>query len=242
MKKVVIIGATSGIGMEIARLYLKRGYRVGLAGRRVELLQPLKESYFAQVEIEPLDVTAETADEHLLALIHRLGGMDLLVLSSGVGSQNRALQLPIEMMTAQTNVCGFIRIVNCAYHYFKQQGRGHLAAISSIAGTKGIGVAPAYSATKRFQNSYLEALMQLSSIERVALTITDIRPGFVDTPLLKQGSYPMLMQPDRVADLIVQGIDRRKRVLTIDWRYRLLVTFWKLIPSSIWVRWRVGAK
>ena len=79
-------------------------------------------------------------------------------------------------------------MVNTAFHYFARQGKGHIAVISSIAGTKGLGIAPAYSATKRFQNTYIDALEQLAYMQKKkAIHFTDIRPGFVKTDLLNDG-------------------------------------------------------
>lgn len=111
--------------------------------------------------------------------------MDLFFLSSGIGSQNPDLKPEIELNTARTNVEGFTRMVTAAFNHFKTQGGGHIAVISSIAGTKGLGIAPAYSATKRFQNTYIEALAQLSRMQHLNIHFTDIRPGFVATDLLK---------------------------------------------------------
>ena len=127
-------------------------------------------------------------------------------------------------------------MTNAAYHYFEKQGYGHLAVISSIAETKGLGAAAAYSATKGFQNIYMDALDQLARMQKLNIHFTDIRPGFVATPLLKDDSYPMLMQAPIVALDIVNAIEQKKRVAIIDWKYRLLVFFWRLIPKWIWVR------
>ena len=162
--------------------------------------------------------------------------MDIFLLSSGIGKQNYALQSEIELATAATNVAGFIRMTNAAYHYFEQQGYGHIAVISSIAGTKGLGAASAYSATKCFQNTYIDALDQLTRMNKLNISFTDIRPGFVATPLLKDDSYPMLMKATDVAKDIVKAISKKKRVAIIDWKYRILVFFWRLIPRWIWVR------
>ena len=140
------------------------------------------------------------------------------------------------MATAVTNVEGFIRMTNAAYHYFEKQGHGHLAIISSIAGTKGLGAAASYSATKRFQHTYMEALEQLARMNKINISFTDIRPGFVATPLLKKDSYPMLMKATDVAHQIVKAISRKKRIAIIDWRYRILVFFWRMIPKGIWLR------
>lgn len=236
MRKAIIIGATSGIGQEVARLLVQEGWYIGIAGRREDALQCMQQANPGQIEIQCLDVTKDDAVLHLNELIDRLGGMDLFFLSSGVGYQNRSLEPDIELNTARTNVEGFIRMVTAAFGYFKQTGGGHIAVISSIAGTKGLGVAPAYSATKRFQNTYIDALAQLSQMQRLNIRFTDIRPGFVATDLLKNGKYPMLMQTNKVALHIVKALKRKKRVVVIDGRYRLVVFFWRIIPRWLWER------
>lgn len=239
MKRVIIIGATSGIGREVAKLYIAQGRQVGIAGRRAEELEALRKEAPGQVSAEVLDVTQEDAPVRLQSLINKVGGMDLFLLSAGIGKQNPSLTPDIELRTAATNVEGFIRLTNAAWHYFEQQGHGHIAAISSIAGTKGLGIAPAYSATKRFQNTYLDALDQLARMNKLNITFTDIRPGFVATPLLKDDSYLLLMKAPSVAAAIVKAIRRKKRIVIIDWRYRILVFFWQLIPHWVWVRLNV---
>ena len=236
MKKVIIIGATSGIGYELAKGYVKKGWRVGVAGRRIETLEIFKSSAPDQIEIEQIDVTETDSPQQLQRLIDKVGGMDLFILSAGVGNQNRKLNPDIELATAQTNVVGFIRMVTFAYQYFKEQRKGHLAVISSIAGTKGLGSAPAYSATKRFQNTYIDALAQLARMERLSIQFTDIRPGFVATALLKNRKYPLLMRADSTAQHIVKALTNKKRVAIIDTRYAILVFFWQLIPRWVWER------
>lgn len=236
MKRIVIIGATSGIGYEVAKIYRQLGWRVGVAGRRLELLEKFKEQAPEQIEIQELDVTRADAVDKLRQLIVKLGGMDLFLLSTGIGSQNRALNPEIELATVNTNAIGFTRMVTAAFNYFREEGKGHLAVISSIAGTKGLGAAPAYSATKRFQNTYIDALAQLAKMEKLQIDFTDIRPGFVKTDLLKNDKYPLLMRPERVARRIVRALQRKKRSAIIDWRYVVLVFFWKMIPKSIWER------
>ena len=236
-KKVIIIGATSGIGREVALIYIAKGWKVGVAGRREAELEALRTAYPEQVSAQALDVTQEDAPEKLHALIEQVGGMDVFLLSSGIGKQNYTLETGLELATAATNVEGFIRMTNAAYHYFEKQGHGHLAVISSIAGTRGLGAAAAYSATKGFQNIYMDALDQLARMQKLNIQFTDIRPGFVATPLLTSSKkYPMLMDARIVALDIVSAIEKKKRVAIIDWKFRLLVGFWRLIPKWIWLR------
>jgi short-subunit dehydrogenase len=237
MKRAIIIGATSGIGREVALRLLTEGWRIGAAGRREDALASLQAVAPEQVAILPLDVTLDNAPERLLELIAQTGGMDLFLLSSGTGRQNPELLSGIEDGTVATNAQGFTRMVTAAFRYFRAHGGGHLAVISSIAGTKGLGMAPAYSATKRFQNTYIDALAQLARMQKLNIRFTDIRPGFVDTALLDSPEqYPMLMQSERVAKLIVRALHRQRRVAVIDRRYALLVFFWRLIPAWLWER------
>lgn len=240
LRRAIIVGATSGIGREVAVLLRQRGWLVGVAGRRLEALKALKAEAPEQTEIQAMDVTSPEAPALLQALADRMGGMDVFLLSAGIGHQNPSLDPSVELDTLRTNAEGFTRMVTAAYRYFRQQGGGHIAVISSIAGTKGLGAAPAYSATKRFQNTYIEALAQLARMEGAGIRFTDIRPGFVDTDLLNGNyKYPMLMKPQAVARHIVHAIERKRRVAVIDFRYRLLVAGWRLIPRWIWERMKV---
>lgn len=230
----IIVGATSGIGQELAKIMLANGWRLGLAGRRIEALEALKASAPEQIEIEQIDITSEDAPVKLQSLISKLGGIDLYFHASGIGLQNWDLDPSVELTTLQTNGLGFVRMVDTAFNYFKGIGGGHIAVISSIAGTKGIGAAPAYSATKSMQSNYIQALAQLSNMQKYGIRFTDIKPGFVDTALLKSGSYPLLMKPKNVAREIYGAVCRKQRVRIIDWRYRILVPLWRAIPRCIW--------
>lgn len=239
-KRAVIVGASSGIGREVARLLLADGWHVGIAARRVECLQELKEQAPEQIVMQAIDVTLPDADKQLLTLIERLGGMDLYFHASGIGKQNPTLEPDIELHTMETNAVGFTRLVGAAYRFFAEQGAGHIAAITSIAGTKGLGPAPAYSATKALQATYLQALEQQAHKRNLSIHFTDIRPGFVDTALLTGDfHYPMMMRPDAVARDIVRSVQRHRHVRIIDARYRILVFFWRLIPRWLWRRMRL---
>lgn len=153
MKRVVIIGASSGMGMEVAKLFLAEGCMLGVAARREDRLQAIKQLAPDRVVTATIDVTADDAPQRLRALIDELGGMDLFFYSSGIGKQNSMLTPDIELNTVNTNGMGFTRMIGEAYRYFAERGEGHIAAITSIAGTKGLGPAPSYSATKRCRTS-----------------------------------------------------------------------------------------
>lgn len=239
MKKVIVVGASSGIGQEIVHLLLKEGCSVGIAARRIERLKTIQDKYGEErVKIIDLDVQKQDAASRLEALINDLGGMDTYIHASGIGTQNTDLVPEIEIETSKTNCEGFIRLITFAFNWFYQNKiKGHIAVISSIAGTKGLGVSPAYSATKAMQNTYIQSLCQLSKIKKADITFTDIRPGFVATDLLNSSKhYPMLMKKEKVAKLIIKGLKRKKRILIIDWKFHLVVILWRMIPSCIWER------
>ena len=232
MSKAIVVGASSGIGLEVARLLIQKGWTVGVAARRIDLLNSI-----GAADVEQIDVTSTDAADRLMDLIKRMGGMDLFFYASGIGKQNRELTEDIELATMLTNGVGFTRMVGCAYRYFAKQGKGHIAAITSIAGTKGLGPAPAYSATKAMQNVYLQALEQQANARGLDIRFTDIRPGFVDTALLSGTfHYPMMLKPDAVAREIVWAIEHRKHIRVIDWKYRILTAIWRRIPRWIWRR------
>ena len=231
-KKAIVIGASSGIGKEVARILIEQGWTVGVAARRVELLQSI-----GAAAIERIDVTTDDATVALQRLIGKLGGMHLFFYASGIGKQNRELNEDVELATVQTNGIGFTRMIGEAYRYFAKQGGGHIAAITSIAGTKGLGPAPSYSATKAMQNIYLQALEQQANSRGLNIHFTDIRPGFVDTALLSGDfHYPMMLRPEKVAKGIVYAINKRKHIRVIDWKYRILTAVWRRIPRWIWRR------
>lgn len=243
MKRIVIVGATSGIGLATARRCIASGWRIGAAGRRTEALEKLRSLAPERVAVEPIDVTDPAAPAALERLIEKTGGMDIYLHVAGIGSQNPQLDPGVELRTVETNVDGFTRMVTAAYGYFARNGGGRIAAVSSIAGTKGLGSAASYSASKRFQNTYIDALAQLARMERLDIRFTDIRPGFVDTDLLKDGHrYPMLLAPERAAAHIVRALERGSRRTVIDRRYALLVFFWRLIPQALWERLTVRTR
>lgn len=255
-RKAIVMGATSGIGMEVAKLLAEQGWQVGIAGRRVERLEAIKQSHEGILCYQQIDVTSKDAPDRLLKLIDELGGMDLYFHSSGIGWQNNSLDIDKELRTVETNGLGFVRMVDTAFNRFAERnhpaasdGKGssasrsslpRIACITSIAGTKGLGAAPAYSATKRFQSHYLECLTQQARMRHLNIAITDIRPGFVKTDLIAGSSYPLQLDAKDVAKSIVKALEKGRSVKVIDWRYAILVFFWSLIPRWIWTKMMIS--
>lgn len=251
-KKAIVIGATSGIGMHVALLLAKEGWEVGIAGRRAERLEEVKrldkERQGSSVRphegrivcSQQIDVTSPQAPMLFNQLIERLGGMDLYFHSSGIGWLNMMLDTEKELATVETNCLGFVRMIDAAFNWFASHAtHGRIACISSIAGTKGLGAAPAYSATKRFQTHYIECLAQQARMRGLPIRFTDIRPGFVRTDLIAGTDFPLQLDANDVAISIVKALHRGRRIKTIDWRYALLVCLWRLIPRGIWERMKI---
>ena len=244
MKRAIIIGATSGIGREVARALAKRGVVVGVAGRRAERLVELQQEFGEErVHIAEIDVTQEDATERLDTLISKMGTPDLFLYASGIGKQNPELDPSIELNTVATNSAGMVRLVVHFLGYVKRSSKysakhkAHIAVITSVAGTKGMGSAPAYSATKSMQSTYLSALAQYVRMYDVPAQFSDIRPGFVATEILNPDKrYPMLMTLATATKHILRGLKRKKRVIIFDWRFKIVVAFWHMIPRFLWER------
>ncbi len=242
----IVVGASSGIGREVAIQLAEAGWEVGVAGRREENLKDLVASVENVVAYEVLDVCSPVSSERLRGFVERMGGVDLYFHSSGVGFQNPGLDMSKEIATAETNVVGATRLIGEMFNYFSAhpEREAHLAVISSIAGTRSLGAAPSYSASKRYVNHYMDCLRQLCTIRRIRhIRLHDIRPGFVRTALLGDGGrYPMQMDAADAARLILRGIRAKRGIITIDWRYRLLVAVWRLIPRFLWLRLPIASK
>ena len=244
MKTAIVIGATSGIGREVARRLAADGWRVGAAGRREEKLIQLQNECGAEcVAYEVMDITRPDALDALDRLLEKTGEPDLFLHVSGVGRQNRQLDETIDVAVMETNCTGLARVLPHILNYVKAHpgytsaNPAHIAVVTSVAGTMGMGVSAAYSASKKMQSTYVSALCQLCRMEKIPVRLSDIRPGFVATDILNpQHHYPMMMTVEEAAGHILRGLKRKRRVILFDWRYRILVAFWRLIPRWLWER------
>ena len=239
-QRAIVMGASSGIGREVAERLIKAGWQVGVAARRESALETIAAPDGKPPVVARIDARQGDAGLRLRALIERMGGVELYFHAAGVGWQNPGLEEDKEMDTVATNAAGFTRMVGEAFRWMADHGGGHIAVISSVAGTKGLGAAPGYSATKAYQNTYIQALEQLSRSRRLGIMLTDLRPGFVDTALIAGSRFPMTMAPGQVADKMVRALGRRRRVCVIDWRWRIVVAAWRLLPACLWRRMPLG--
>ena len=234
MKKVIIVGATSGIGRSLAKLLADNNYLVGITGRRTNLLEDIKAEKPDSYIIKSFDTTqTQTIPKHLNELSQELAGVDLLVISSGTGDLNESLDFEIEKRTIDTNVSGFTSIAGWAFNYFQTQGYGQLVAISSIAGLRGNYQASSYSATKAFQINYLEGLRIKAAKASLPIYITDIRPGFVNTEMAKGDGLFWVAPVDKAALQIFKAIQKKKKIAYITKRWRILAQLLKSLPNSV---------
>lgn len=234
MGKAIVIGASSGIGLELAKLLGGDGYELGLVARRTELLEELAAQIPTRTYVKTIDVTrTEEARRSLEALISEMGGVDLIVLSSGVSHKNTSWEQDLEMM--ETNVVGFTAMAHVAMDYFLRRGTGHLVALSSIAGLRGARAnAPVYGATKAFISNYVEALRFLAVKAGLPIHVTDVKPGYVATPMTEgQEGMFWVASVDEAAQQIYDAIKRKKRDAYVTKRWRLIAWVMKILPYPL---------
>jgi len=235
MKKAVVVGATSGIGKELAKILSANNYKVGITGRRNELLYELTKQNPDSFINKTFDViNTDDSIKKLEELVNELGGLDLLIFSSGTGDLNEQLDFAIEKNTIDTNVTGFTCIADWTFNYFEKQKSGHLAAISSVAGLRGNRGSTSYNATKAFQIKYLEGLRQKAAYLKMPITVTDIRPGFVKTDMAKGEGQFWVASVEKAAKQIFNAIINKKKIVYVTKRWRLVAFVFKLIPNFIY--------
>ena len=236
-QKIIIIGATSGIGRSMSELYVENGHKVGISGRRLELLQEIKQHSPQLIEYECFDVTKQGNIEHIESLITKLGGLDILVISAGWGKPSKELDWEIDKEIIAINVNGFIEIANWGFNYFVKQGYGQLAVISSVAANRGSSYSPAYAASKSFESIYFEGLAIKARRMKKNISITCIEPGFVNTKMAHGGNKMFWIVPvDKAAGQIISAIKKRKRKVYISRRWWLIAKIMKWAPYWLYKR------
>lgn len=237
MKKAIVIGASSGIGRELAKILSQNQYVVGVMARRVQLLDDLNDEAEGKIFVQEIDVAdVESAMEILTKFIKEMGGADLIVISAGTGDINNSLSWPLENQAIKTNVSGFAALVNVAVHHFMKKGSGHLVGISSIAALRGGRESPAYNASKAFESNYLEGLRQKIRKSGLPIVITDIKPGFVKTAMAKGEGIFWAAPADKAAKQIYDAIKRKKSSVYITRRWVLVAWIIKMLPAFIYER------
>jgi len=236
MKKVIVVGASSGIGREVARLYAKEGNKVAVTGRRAALLEELRREFPEKVITGVFDVRLLDNPRQLDTLVEQMGGMDICLISAGLGTVSNDLNWEIENETFETNVSAFTQVSAWAFNYFVRQGHGQLANISSIASWRGNSHAPAYSARKAYQSVYFEGLRMKAIRMGVPLIITDIQPGFVQTKTTQGNKRFWVASVHKAARQIKAGMDAGRFRFYVTRRWRLVAWLMKWMPGFIFHR------
>lgn len=236
-RRAIVIGASSGIGRELAKVLAEHGYTVGITARRLDLLHQLRSELHGPSFVRQMDVArCDEAIRLLNELIAEMGGVDLIVVNAGIGIGNPGLDWLAEKTTIDVNVSGFAAMAAAATKYFIQRGRGHLVGISSVAAILGHGDVPAYGASKAFDSSYLASLRHKVSKLRLPITVTTIEPGFVDTALVQGRTVFWCASARKAASQIYSAIRKRRKHAYITRRWRLIAWLMKIMPDRLWTR------
>jgi len=234
---IIVIGATSGIGKALFEKYVKEENRLGIIGRRTQLLDELKHQYPSKTHTATADITKQDEVELAISSLQKeLGSIGLAIVCSGIGDLNPSLDYNVERPTIDTNVIGWTFVVDMLYNLFEQQGHGHLVAITSAGGLRGEPMAPAYSATKAYQINYMEALRKKAYKAGGKITVTDVRPGLVDTAMAKGEGLFWVMPVEKVARQIYTAIRNKNSKIYVTKRWHLLAAINKNLPFKLYKR------
>ena len=235
MKSIFITGATTGIGLKLAELYLLDGHRVGITGRNLSKVEASFKEKFPKLELFEVDVThVEEMDKVINGFAAK--GLDIIVANAGIsyGSKSKRPNIQVTRDIINTNLMGVINTFGPALDIFEKSGRGHLVAIASVAGMVGLPGASAYSASK-------SAVMKLCEsyaldLPDMGIDVTTICPGFIDTPLTKKNdhSMPFIMSVDKGGELIKNAIDTKKVLFIFPWQMSFAIHFLKYLPRFLY--------
>jgi short-subunit dehydrogenase len=233
----LITGGSTGIGRAIAHRLAKSGTKVAICARRPEQLEEAKAAYPDHI----ITIVADCADPARAAGVvgeakEKLGSLDLVIANAGFGINKPAPKLdPKDVVDVfQLNVVGACATLTAAIPHMLAANKGHLVGISSVAGNRGLPTSAAYSASKAAVSIFLESLRV--DLRGRNIGVTDIRPGFIDTPLTKKNKFPMpfLLPADEAARRIVRAIERNKRIYTFPWPMAVAIRIVRMLPSWLY--------
>lgn len=238
MKRILITGATSGIGRELALQYAADGHVVGLTGRRTERLEELKQEIGELAFYRTLDVTKHEEAEILYQeLIHEMGGMDMMILNAGIGRIQMFPPWRAESQLIEVNALAFAHGCHFAFDFFQEQGHGHIVGMSSMASLLVHHRAAAYTASKHFISNYMMGYRQKARRVEADITITEIRAGYIWTEMTERAKGMFWIAPvEKAARQMIKGIERKKNIFYVTKRWRLLAWAAKCVPEFMWNR------
>lgn len=212
-KKILITGASSGIGESITREFAKQGFTLGLAARRAEQLNELKAELEAEhpdcsIHTTTLDVTDCDAVFRVVGeLKGAMGGLDIAIANAGIGNPTHVGKGEFSTIqrVLQTNVMGAIATIEAASEIFIEQGEGQVVGISSVAAYRGLPSGGAYCASKAALAVYLEAAR--AELRDKGIQVTTIFPGFIDSPINRElPQRPFVIPMEKGGPLIAEAI------------------------------------
>ena len=218
---ILIIGATSGIGNSLYSHYISCGNHVAIMGRRKNILDEICAANPAYTLAFPVDISnINSFNNAFEEVVKSFQNIDLAILCAGIGELNEPLDIKQELATLSTNVIGWTNAVDTLYNHFEKNGKGHLVTITSVGGLQPTPIAPSYSASKAFQINYTKSLQ--AKARKTAITITEIRPGLVDTRMAKGNGLFWVMPLEKVSKQIIRAIDTKKKLCIVTKRWRIL--------------------
>jgi hypothetical protein len=238
VKSLVITGASSGLGLALARHYLERGATVAAFARRGELLQALAANFPGQVYCYTLDVRDSSAVQQAANdFITRAGVPDLVIANAGVSTgtlTEYAEDIDTFQQVMDINVLGIVKTFQPFIAAMRASQRGTLAGIASVAGFRGLPGASAYSASKAASISYLESLRV--ELDGSGVKVVTICPGYIKTPMTAANPYPMpfILEADEAARRIVRAIERQTSFAVIPWQMGLVGRALKCMPRWLY--------
>jgi short-subunit dehydrogenase len=234
-RNAIVVGASSGIGLELARVIAANGYSVGLVARRLNLLSEVARELPTRAFVKTIDVSKPIEAMPLLReLIAEMNNVELFVIGAGTGFINPELDWGRERETIDLNVSGFAAIINVAVEHLQARGSGHIVGISSLAALRGSSAAPAYNASKAFMSNYLQGLRQRFRKLKLPVVVTDVQPGFVDTAMAKGESLFWMASPEKAAHQIFDAIRKRREHVYVTRRWRLIAWILRVLPDSLY--------
>jgi short-subunit dehydrogenase len=233
MKRAIITGASSGIGAEMAREFSRRGYEVVLLARRADLLDQLAKELPKATAIA-CDVTDSTAVHVAVA---RSGPFDVAIANAGVGvSAWAAKSVADAELMMRVNYFGMLYLFDAVMPSMMERRSGHFAGIASIAGLRGLPTSAGYSASKAAMQAFLEAARV--ELAPFGVNLTTVNPGFIVTAMTEKNKFkmPFLMKADRAAKIIVDGIERGKRIVEFPFPVSMAMRFARIVPAWMFDR------
>lgn len=230
-KKVLIIGASSGIGKELSLQYAQKDWQVVATARNTEKLKQLEQPHISVAYLDITDIS-----NTISTISQLIQNTQLTIITAGVGEINKPLALEPELQTIQTNVLGFTTAINAAFNYYKNHGGGHIAVLSSLASLRGSDVAPAYNASKAFVTNYMDGLRKKAYKENLNIRLTTILPGLVDTQMAKGGGLFWVEPVKKAAHQIIQAIAKNKKEAVITKKWKIIYWLLKILPSQLYYK------